>query len=233
VAKSSLSLIEEIESEQRYVSETEVIAEEEILSMTEETPTNDSIITEKNEVNYYVRSRARQLAERHRGVLHPFKARSSDGQILEFVDGALWKSGDGWISRDWIPYEEKLYFVPDTSWFFKKYKFALVNESSNQVVPTDIVLGPYKAAVLTIAFIDPFTRMIQLNDGSCWKITGWDDFIYHDRGGERSERRWLPSDSIYLGVNNSSFGFANSNNFPFILINIDLQKFARAQLMNN
>lgn len=228
VATSNLSLEQELKLQQKFAGEgpgheneriDERINEEKIA---EENDECDGI--EKNEISYQIR--------RHAGVFQAANSISLTGDLIELLDGSLWQvhPGDAYKCQSWAPGYDNLIITQNTSWFFKRYKYKIINDTTGEIVEANLSMGPFLDRVRTITYIDPYARLIQLSDGSTWSILSDDDFIYFDLvPGDLSQRKWLPTDAIIIGANDY---FWSSLGSPFILINVNVNKCARAQLVN-
>ena len=217
IAESSLSRMEEMRLDAKYAtceeSPVECAVQENSNNLEEETFAQYLIIDGK--VNHY-----KEAFNRLSGI-------SND--MIEMQNGSAWLVNPRDVSRmyTWMPGVDDIVVMQDTSWFFSRYKYRLVNTITGDVVAADMKLGPFLDRVRLIEGINPNTRTIELSDGSLWKISGWDDSIYYDKSAnDLSQRRWLKTDAIIVGANASYIGG------PFILINVNVNKVARATLIN-
>lgn len=155
-------------------------------------------------------------------------ATSPSSDMVEFQNGSVWQVNPRYVVKlsIWLPNSDGIVVMQDTSWFFSRYKYRLVNTATGDVVAADMQLGAFADRVPFIVDIDPNDRKIFLSDGTAWKISGWDDFIYHNKSStDLKKRRWLSKDGIIVGANASYWGG------PFILLNVNMNQVARARYL--
>jgi len=223
IANSTLSRSEEIRLERKYATpEFEKSNSAEIKKELNSTEVASKEEKEKFDLN--------QQVGRHQGVFQNIDM-ISDGMVI-LGDGSAWDvySGDRYKLNRMYPGIDKLIILQNNSWFFDTYKYRLLNNNTGDILEANLRVGPLVDRVRTIVSIDSYSRTIQLSDGSVFAVSSWDDFIYFDRSySDMSQRRWLPTDAIIIGANDDFWGALTC---PFILINVNVNKYAQAQLLN-
>ena len=154
----------------------------------------------------------------HQGAFHSPLAVSMLGDVIELEDGSLWvvASGDTHKTLDWLT-SDLLVITPNHSWF-SSYMFCITNQNTGASVKVNLNLGPIYNGLFThwIVSINYFTQEICLEDGSVWKLSGFDSGIFN---------KWLLNDTVIIGVND---GFLSSSK-PNILINVNTLTYSRAK----
>lgn len=154
----------------------------------------------------------------HPGAFHNPVAVSALGDTVEFRDGSIWTiaSGDTYKTLNWLT-SDRLVVTPNHSWF-SSFMFCITNQDTGVSVKANLFLGPIYNGLYThwIVAINYYTQEICLEDGSIWKLSGFDSSIYN---------KWLLNDTIIIGVND---GFLSSSK-PNILINVNTLTYSRAK----
>lgn len=164
---------------------------------------------------------------------------SAQGDLIEMKDGSTWliHPNDAIRTVLWAPSIDKIIVSQFGS---KNYKYMLNIMSGGQIrdsVRANLSLSPYTVhpyRPLAISKIDPIERIITLNDGSRWSISGWDNYIYNDLVvGDMKQRRWVETDLVFVGYNSDWMNsWIAGYRRPNILININLNKIARVKLIS-
>lgn len=154
----------------------------------------------------------------HSGAFHSPVAVSALGDTVEFEDGSIWTvaGSDTYKTLNWLT-SDLLVVTANHSWF-SNYMFCITNQDTGVSVKANLFLGPIYNGVFThwIVAINYFTQEICLEDGSIWKLSGFDSSIYN---------KWMLNDTIIIGVND---GFLSSSK-PNILINVNTLTYSRAK----
>lgn len=154
----------------------------------------------------------------HTGAFYNPVAVSALGDTVEFNDGSIWTiaSGDTYKTLNWLT-SDLLVVTPNHSWF-SNYMFCITNQDTGVSVKANLFLGPIYNGPFThwIVAINYFTQELCLEDGSIWKLSGFDSSIYN---------KWMLNDTIIIGVND---GFLSSSK-PNILINVNTLTYSKAK----
>lgn len=153
----------------------------------------------------------------HAGTYHHPYIVSALGDQVELEDGSNWAIhvGDRYKTFNWLTSDEIL-ITPNHAWF-SSYMFCLLNKNTGTSVQANLTLGPIYNGPVThwILAIDYFSEEVCLEDGSIWKVSGFDSSTFN---------RWMVNDTIIIGVND---GFLHSTK-PNILINVNNLAYVRA-----
>ena len=159
----------------------------------------------------------------HPAAFHLPIARSWDGEYITIEDGSIWKiwAGDAYLDLNWFM-TDTLVIIQDTS-FFAVYPYRIVNQNTGASVAATLYAGPIygNPYTLQIAAIDTFFNQVYLNDGSVFEISAFDDSCLVNGN---LKYRWMVGDAVVLGSNDGNFALTR----PFIIINVNVNDFARA-----
>lgn len=151
----------------------------------------------------------------HQGCFHSPIAISFLGDTLELEDGSIWGvySGDRYKTLDWFS-GDTLIIIANNDWF-SSYDYKIVNLNTGAKIKVNLSLGPIYNGFYThwIIAIDYFRNEIVLEDGSFWKMSSLDDSVF---------QKWLPNDTIIIGINDGWFSSSNPN----MLINVNTNNHA-------
>lgn len=151
----------------------------------------------------------------HPGAFHTISAVSLSGDTLELEDGSIWSiySGDQYNTVIWLP-RDVVVITPNNGWF-SSYDFKLTNQNTGSSALTNLKLGPFYDSAMShwIVAIDYDYNIVYLEDGSAWNMS------YFDCG---TVRKWLPDDTVIIGINDSWFSYSNPN----VLINVNMLNYA-------
>ena len=154
----------------------------------------------------------------HEGAFHRPLAVSFLGDSVELEDGSIWAvcSSDRYQTLDWMT-GDVIIIIPNHDWF-SVYDYRLVNLNTGANVKVNLSLGPIYNGIFThwIIAIDYYHREICLEDGSVWKLSSLDSTIFN---------KWLPNDTIIIGINEGWFAGSNPN----IMINVNMNNFSMGQ----
>lgn len=152
----------------------------------------------------------------HEGAFHRVFSVGICGDRVELEDGSIWSvySGDTYKTLNWIP-SDVIVITPNHSWF-SSYNFRLTNQNTGVSVESNLTLGPIYNAPFThwIVSIDYYNHMVYLEDGTIWKMSYFDDYIF---------RKWVINDTVIIGIND---GWLSSSR-PNILINVNMLNYAQ------
>jgi hypothetical protein len=151
----------------------------------------------------------------HNGAFnHPY-AVAWDGSSVELADGSIWSvsSDDRYSTLNWLT-GDTIIVIPNHN-LFSVYNYRLVNINTGANVKVNLSLGPIYNGIFThwIVAIDTLFGEIMLEDGSLWKMSGWDSSITN---------KWFVNDTIIIGIND---GWLSTSN-PNILINVNTNNHA-------
>lgn len=153
----------------------------------------------------------------HPGAFYNPVLVTSMGEIVELQDGSIWtvSSGDGYKTLNWLTSD--LVVISANSDWFSSYMFRMTNQNTGVSVKCNLTLGPIYNGLFThwIVGLNYFTNQLILDDGSIWKVTGFDSSTFS---------QWMLNDTIIIGIND---GFLSSSK-PNILINVNTLTYARA-----
>ncbi len=153
----------------------------------------------------------------HSGAFHNPISVGLFGEYIMLEDGSTWTTSksDAHKTLNWLT-SDLVVITANKDWF-SSYMFRITNQNTGVSVKCNLSLGPIYNGIYThwIVGINYFTQEICLEDGSIWKISGFDSSI---------SDKWLVNDTIIIGVND---GFLSSSR-PNILINVNTLTFARA-----
>lgn len=153
----------------------------------------------------------------HTGAFHNPILVSAFGDSVELEDGSIWSiaGGDTYKTFNWLT-SDLLVITPNHDWF-SSYQFRMTNQSTGVSVKCNLTLGPIYNGLFThwIVAVNYYTQEICLEDGSIWKVTGFDASTFS---------KWLVNDTVIIGIND---GFLSSSR-PNILINVNTLSYARA-----
>lgn len=136
----------------------------------------------------------------------------NNGRAIRLVDESDWivNSVQQYIVRNWV--KSDTIFIKPKSSCFSIYPYVLYNRTTNEAVEVQFDNMPYYYGVYRqkIAKIDPYTRLVQLDDyeNTVWTISFSDSSFNY----------WKQGDYIIVGVNND-WRIAN---YPHILINTSI-----------
>lgn len=142
---------------------------------------------------------------------------SALGDKVELNDGSIWSvsSSDTFKTFNWLT-SDLVILTPNHEWF-SSYMFKMTNQNTGVSIKCNLTLGPIYNGLYThwITAINYYTQEIALEDGSIWKVTGFDSSVFS---------KWLVNDTIIIGVND---GFLSSSK-PNILINVNTLTYVRS-----
>lgn len=151
----------------------------------------------------------------HEGAFHHPYSVSLLGDTVELEDGSIWAvcSSDRYKTLDWMT-GDLIIITPNDSWF-SSYDYKLVNLNTGAKVKVNLALGPIYNGIYThwIIAIDYYHGEICLEDGSVWKMSSLDSSVVS---------KWLPNDTIIIGINDGWFSGSNPN----LLINVNVNNYA-------
>lgn len=154
----------------------------------------------------------------HQGAFHSPVAISALGDVIELEDGSCWvvAPGDNYRTLNWLT-SDLLVITPNHSWF-SSHLFCITNQNTGDSVRVNLSLGPIYNGLFThwIVAINYYTQELCLEDGSIWKLSGFDSSIYNN---------WLLNDTVIIGVND---GFLSASK-PNILINVNTLTYSKAK----
>lgn len=132
------------------------------------------------------------------------------GVYVRLEDTSIWRvmDEDIWAVQDWLP-SDSLNLTTHRTWFSTRYQYNLVNLNTQIQVRVCPEVGPRLDWSLRRFVYDRnlITNEVILNDGSMWRVTGADAAIF---------AKWLPDDSVIIGVNTDWISFRRAN----LLINL-------------
>lgn len=153
----------------------------------------------------------------HTGAFHNPYSVSYLGDYVVLEDGSGWSisSSDTYKTLNWLT-SDLIVITANADWF-SSYMFRMTNQNTGVSVKCNLSMGPIYNGVYThwIVGINYFTQEICLEDGSIWKVTGFDSSIFNT---------WLINDTIVIGVNDAFL----SSSRPNILINVNTLTYVRA-----
>lgn len=154
----------------------------------------------------------------HPGALFNPVSISPLGDTIEFHDGSIWSIAeeDTYKNLNWLT-SDYLVVTPNHAWF-SSYMFCITNQNTGTTVKANLFLGPFQNGIYThwIVSINYYTQELCLEDGSIWKLSGFDSSIFN---------RWNLNHTIMIGVND---GFLSSSK-PNILINVNTLDYSKAK----
>jgi len=164
------------------------------------------------QLKYHTQSQqdAYYLYRLHADAYHHLIAFSDNGDLVQLYDSSKWfvHPSQRYVVLQWVQSDE-LFIKPSAS-CFSPYRYVLYNRTIQQAVEVNLAAAPLfmGARTLTIINIDPYQRLIQLNDNTVWTLdmTGA-SFAY-----------WNIGQRVLVGVNNNWHHAA----YPQILINVDI-----------
>ncbi len=143
------------------------------------------------------------------------------GDQVTLLDGSIWNvySADRYKVLYWLT-TDSVVIVPNDAWI-SSYMFKMINQNTGDAIEVNMALGPIAYGLFTywITTIDPMLGYVWLNDGSYWRTSAFDSSIV---------KKWLPGDTIVIGVNNDFLHLTNPN----ILINVNTLTFATSECLN-
>ncbi len=134
---------------------------------------------------------------------------SDDGEIIQLKDASKWEVKYrgrqkvlGWASDDEI-------FIKPCASCFSSYRYVLYNRTLNQAIEANLKSGPLPMGALTLKVrnIDPYHRLILLNDNTIWRLESDFDLAH-----------WQLGQRVIVGLNNKW----RTEPYPQILINVEL-----------
>lgn len=139
------------------------------------------------------------------------------GSLIETKDGMLMtvNGGDAHIADQW-QLQDQIYLMPNSFLFSSAYLFKAYNSRTKQSVKVELHRRPIYNPAPTIKLIDYDNGKVGLSDGTTWNI------CYFDK---KTINMWDPGDEVIIGINNHWNKFAK----PYILINLEVLAYARAQ----
>ncbi len=151
----------------------------------------------------------------HEGAFHRPIAVSLLGDAVELEDGSIWSisASERYKTLDWMT-GDVVIVTPNHTWF-SVYDYCLINLNTGASVSVNLSLGPIYNGYYThwIVAIDYANRELCLEDGSVWRISSLD---------QANMYKWLPNDTIIIGINDGWFSGSNPN----ILINVNVNNYA-------
>ncbi|HEY4832719.1 MAG TPA: hypothetical protein VIH61_09205, partial [Waddliaceae bacterium] len=140
---------------------------------------------------------------------------------VELEDGSIWtvSSNDRYKTLDWMT-GDVIIVLPNNS-LFSSYYYCLVNLNTGATAKVNLTLGPIFNGIFThwIVAINYAYREICLEDGSVWKISSLNDSILY---------KWLPNDTVIIGVNSGWLSCINPN----MLINVNINNYVVGGCVN-
>lgn len=148
----------------------------------------------------------------------PFTVPLIDGRVyvlpagiyVRLEDTSIWRVADDdiWAVQDWLP-SDSLHLTSHRTWFGSRYQYNLVNLNTQVQVRVCPEVGPrlnwsLRRFIYDRSLID---NEVVLNDGSLWRVTSSDACVFS---------KWLPDDSIIIGVNTDWMSFRRA----MLLINL-------------
>lgn len=153
----------------------------------------------------------------HPGAFHNPLSVSLLGDTIELEDGSVWavSSSDSYKTMNWLT-TDLLVITPNHEWF-SIYEYCVTNQNTGMTVRVNMVLGPLFDALFRhwIVAIDYVSDRVWLDDGSVWDLA---------LGDYSAFQKWLPGDTVIIGVNDGWFSSYNPN----ILINVNVLNHARS-----
>jgi hypothetical protein len=160
--------------------------------------------------------KASTYATTHTGAFHNPLSVSVFGDSITLEDGSIWavSSSDSYKTLNWLT-TDLLVITPNHEWF-SMYEYCITNQNTGMTVRVTMVLGPLYDALFRnwIVAIDYVLDRVWLNDGSVWDMAIGDYTVL---------QKWLPGDTVIIGVNDGWFASYNPN----ILINVNVANYAR------
>jgi len=151
----------------------------------------------------------------HQGCFHNPIAISFLGDTIELEDGSMWGvySSDRYKTLDWMT-GDTIIIVPNDEWF-SSFDYKLVNLNTGAKIKVNLSLGPIYNGIYThwIVAIDYYRNEVVLEDGSFWRMSSFDESVF---------KKWLPNDTVIIGINDNWLSGANPN----ILINVNTNNHA-------
>lgn len=145
----------------------------------------------------------------HNDAYYAPDAISMAGDVIQLHDGSRWavhpyqrKAVLYWVQSDLI------FIKPNASWF-STYSYVLQNRTTQEAIEVNLIGLPLSlTATRWVVNIDPYQRLIQLNDNTIWQIDA-KDYAFS---------KWKVGHCILIGVNN----YWRMAKCPHILINTHL-----------
>lgn len=157
----------------------------------------------------------------HKGAFHNPVAVSLLGDAVELEDGSIWSvcSSDRYKTLDWMTGD--LIVITSNHSIFSSYDYHLINLNTGAKIRVNLSLGPIYNGIYThwIIAIDYLWNEICLEDGSVWKISSLDGSVLN---------KWLPNDTIIMGINDGWFSGSNPN----MLINVNMNNIVIGKCVN-
>jgi hypothetical protein len=146
----------------------------------------------------------------HNDAYYSPTAISGNADVIQLNDGSHWAVHP--YQRDTVRYwvQTDLIFIKPKSSCFSSYAYVLQNRSTHEAIEVNLIGSPHPASSATrwIINIEPYKKLVQLNDNTIWQINQ-NDYAF---------RKWHIGQQILVGVNNH-WRIAQ---FPHILINTGL-----------
>lgn len=153
----------------------------------------------------------------HAGAYHNPVYVSLFGDSVELEDGSIWniKSGDAKKTLNWMTSD--VIVVTQNTTPLSSYMFRLRNLNTGVTVKCNMSFGPIYNGLQThwVIAINFKTKEVCLEDGSIWKVSGWDSSKFNT---------WLLNDTIIIGINAGYF----KGSKPNLLINVNTLNWVRA-----
>jgi hypothetical protein len=207
---------------------SELTSEQEVTSQREYTATASEELRETSEISMY------SVVDLDKSYPLMQQCLTIVNNTIEMSDGSVWQIDPSDAHRmewwQWTAGSDLLVITQNTSLWGSKYQFRIHNITKSDYlgVACNILLAPFLERTAQIADIDDYGRKIYLTDGSIWSISSEDDYIYFNRPGGASQRRWIPGDQLIIGVNDGFWSYSR----PYILINVTVDgKFVKADLI--
>jgi hypothetical protein len=215
------SLVAEEEGDNRVQVGTRALSHAEVVQIQEERSEQADKATEGKDAQETLLSKeAFQSSVKytsHPGAFYNPIYVSPLGDKVELHDGSIWSvaSYDAGKTFNWLT-TDLVVITPNHEWF-SSYMFKMTNQNTAASIKCNLTLGPIYNGLYThwITAINYYTHEICLEDGSIWKVTGFDASIFS---------KWLLNDTIIIGVND---GFLSSSK-PNMLINVNTLTYVRA-----
>lgn len=142
---------------------------------------------------------------------------SALGNTVDMEDGAVWK-----ISRYDAPKvltwsgDHPIMITQNHRWF-SQYNYRIINQATGESLEANLYLGPFHNGPYTryIVSIDLYHGCAILNDGTHWKVSPYDAYLFD---------QWRLHDTVIIGYNS---GYDSS--YQGLLINVNMNCSVRAE----
>ncbi|WP_068467757.1 hypothetical protein [Candidatus Protochlamydia phocaeensis] len=135
---------------------------------------------------------------------------SGSGDVVQLNDASKWSVHpyQRHIVMHWV--QSDLIFIKPKASCFSMYSYVLQNRTTQEAVEVNLIGSPIPTGAYThwIVNIDPYKKLIQLNDDTIWQIDP-NDYAFN---------KWQIGHRLIVGVNN----YWRIAKYPHILINTSL-----------